>query len=94
MPVEYGDNWKNIATQVKRRDNYTCQKCGRQFPPFSTFLHVHHILPLSRGGSNTPENLITLCRDCHKDDHPHMEKGYAKKLAISNKRRKYRPLVK
>lgn len=93
MPIEYGDNWKDIAAQVKRRDEYTCQKCGRQFPPFSSFLHVHHILELSRGGNNTPENLTTLCRDCHTDHHPHMVKGHAKQMA-SRSKRKYRPLVK
>lgn len=28
-------------------------------------LCVDHILPLSRGGTNDPENLQSLCRDCN-----------------------------
>ncbi|WP_204365619.1 HNH endonuclease [Natronococcus jeotgali] len=28
-------------------------------------LEVHHIVPLSAGGSNERSNLITLCKNCH-----------------------------
>lgn len=27
--------------------------------------HKHHIVPKSKGGSDTPENLIGLCKNCH-----------------------------
>lgn len=37
-----------------------------------TGLHVHHKLPISRGGSNDLSNLITLCQNCHEDQHPHL----------------------
>ena len=26
---------------------------------------VHHILPLSRGGTNDEDNLMSLCKSCH-----------------------------
>ena len=29
----------------------------------------HHIIFKSQGGDDTPENLISLCRDCHDDAH-------------------------
>jgi len=32
-------------------------------------LHVHHIIFKSKGGTNSPENLITLCENCHKKLH-------------------------
>lgn len=59
----YGRRWKRI------RDRYIkghplceeCQKHGRLTP----VEEVHHILPLSKGGSNNPENLMSLCKSCH-----------------------------
>lgn len=35
-------------------------------------LNVHHIKPVSEGGGDEPENLITLCKDCHKEVHHEM----------------------
>ncbi len=38
----------------------------------------HHINPKSKGGSGTPENIKTLCPECHKEEHRKMreqEKG-------------------
>ena len=30
---------------------------------------VHHILPLSRGGTNDEDNLMSLCKSCHSKIH-------------------------
>jgi 5-methylcytosine-specific restriction endonuclease McrA len=38
-----------------------CQKCGSS----DARLDVHHIVPVSAGGTNEDWNLITLCRSCH-----------------------------
>jgi len=65
---EYPGNWKDLKSWILRRDTYTCQNCGAQ----GVELHIHHIIPLSKGGSNDPGNLITLCRECHEAVHPHM----------------------
>lgn len=40
----------------------------------SSFLEVHHIRPLSKGGDNTIGNLIVLCPNCHKIVHERMSK--------------------
>ena len=32
-------------------------------------LHVHHILPINHGGDHHIDNLISLCRDCHEEEH-------------------------
>ncbi len=50
-------NRKNIL----RRDALRCQYCGRTDQP----LTVDHILPRSRGGEDSWENLITACRRCN-----------------------------
>lgn len=44
--------------------------CGR-----TRFLEVHHLRPRSRGGSNDPDNLVTLCSTCHR--HAHERAGVA-----------------
>ena len=46
------------------RDAGECVWCGKTEP-----LHVHHIVPLSHGGGNELDNLVTLCVDCHGDFH-------------------------
>jgi 5-methylcytosine-specific restriction endonuclease McrA len=41
-----------------------CQQCGQEH-----WLHKHHIIPRSQGGSNDPTNLVRLCSNCHEDIH-------------------------
>ena len=55
---------RNTRMKVLFRDNYECQHCKSK-----NDLHTHHILPRSKGGSNTLKNLITLCKKCHDDLH-------------------------
>ena len=47
-----------------KRDNFTCQYCGRK-PP-EVILEIDHIIPVSKKGSIESENLITACRDCNR----------------------------
>lgn len=44
-----------------------CRLCGE--PAYC----MHHILPLCKGGDNSPSNLIPVCRNCHKKIHPFMK---------------------
>lgn len=32
----------------------------------ATNLEVHHVLPICRGGKDIPDNLVTLCKPCHR----------------------------
>lgn len=58
---------KSISTrrrfEIFKRDGFTCQYCGQR-PP-NTILHLDHIIPVSKGGTNQTENLITACIDCN-----------------------------
>lgn len=62
-----GGKWKFIKEQTMIRDNYRCVICG-----FELIVHVHHITPLSDGGTNDFNNLITVCPNHHEMIHAGM----------------------
>ena len=45
------------------RDKYRCQYCGEKRAPRD--LTLDHILPRSRGGDNSPVNIVTACVACN-----------------------------
>ena len=45
------------------RDQYTCQYCNREFG--AADLTLDHVVPRSRGGNNTWENLVASCLRCN-----------------------------
>ncbi len=56
--------FKNIELSRKnilRRDDHRCQYCGKK----SVELTIDHIIPKSRGGVDTWENLVTACVKCN-----------------------------
>ena len=53
-------NWDRLRGEVFTRDGRKCVRCGS-----AEDLHCDHILELSDGGTNDPDNLMTLCRSCH-----------------------------
>lgn len=65
--TDYPENWIEIRSNILKRDNYSCCNCRA-----TKRHHVHHIVPLSCGGTNNETNLITLCERCHIMIHPHM----------------------
>lgn len=69
---EYGIDWEQLREIVLSRDDHECQEAdGYCDGP----LQIHHDLPLSRGGTNHPDNLVTLCLYHHSAKHPHMRKN-------------------
>jgi hypothetical protein len=57
--------WRRIKRFALRRAHGHCQRCGRP----SNELHVHHITPVSQGGSNRLSNALVVCPSCHKALH-------------------------
>ena len=53
----------SLRTKVLMRDRYRCQYCGGRGT--ATDMTLDHILPRSRGGRTTPENLAACCRTCN-----------------------------
>jgi len=56
-----------LRNSIKARDNHTCRYC---FVSLATephlLLEIGHIIPLSKGGLSTPDNLQTLCWRCNR----------------------------
>lgn len=53
-----------LREAVFTRDNYTCQCCGKSIKD-KVILHVHHIKYRSQGGTDSMDNLATVCHQCH-----------------------------
>ena len=59
--LEKIDRDKRLVRLVLRRDIGLCRCCGFKGD------EVHHIVPLSLGGIDEIENMITLCGECHRN---------------------------
>lgn len=55
---------KQLRDEIAKRDNYTCQRCGKYMPD-GVGLHIDHIVPISKGGKSVPSNLQVLCSKCN-----------------------------
>jgi 5-methylcytosine-specific restriction endonuclease McrA len=66
------DGWWVTRKIIEQRSGNRCEaliagkRCGAKG------VEVHHIVSLSRGGTNSPANLIMLCKDCHDRRHNHL----------------------
>ena len=49
--------------RIYMRDKFRCQYCGEKKPVGE--LTLDHILPRSRGGDNSPVNIVTACVPCN-----------------------------
>jgi len=55
---------KKIRLLILERDGYRCCLCGRTAK--ETKLEVDHKIPLAKGGTDSLNNLWTLCIDCNR----------------------------
>jgi len=67
-PIEI---WRQLRQVVYCRDHGLCMYCSTAVALHEC--HIHHVQPLSQGGTNHPSNLKTVCVRCHKERHPHMK---------------------
>lgn len=58
-----------LRLYVLYRDHFICRDCGATYGETGGKFEVHHVLPVSEGGKDSPENLITLCAECHLRRH-------------------------
>jgi len=72
--------YQNAKMYVKKRDGYKCICCSSRS---LSDLTIHHIIERNDGGSDRPDNLLTVCRDCH-------DKIHAGKITVTYKPKIYR----
>jgi 5-methylcytosine-specific restriction endonuclease McrA len=56
---QYDYEWQKLSDIIKRGKR--CHRCGK-----TDNLCVHHIIPVSAGGTRSTNNLVTLCLSCHR----------------------------
>ena len=59
------EGYDNVRAYVFERDKYTCQICKKK----EGILQTHHIIQRKDGGSDRPDNMVAVHRDCHKKFH-------------------------
>jgi hypothetical protein len=69
------EGYDNVRAYVFERDKYTCKICKKQLG----ILQTHHIIQKKDGGSDRPENLVTVHKDCHEKYHKGIIKHKFKK---------------
>lgn len=79
--------WKQKRKEILVRDNFECQKC-KSLGSMRRATTVHHIKEYKFFPSLalTDENLISLCRDCHEEEHPDRLKNFEKQEPIHGER--------
>jgi len=77
------EDFDNTKSFVKHRDSFKCQVCHGKSG--DTRLEVHHLTPVSKGGSNHPDNLATVCHKCHTEIHQDKVKLKITKKALQKK---------
>ncbi|TKF73627.1 HNH endonuclease [Vibrio sp. F13] len=70
---DYRRNPDVVAEALYRAEGF-CEKCKEKAPFIKRsngepYLEVHHIIPLSQGGLDSLENVISLCPNCHREIH-------------------------
>jgi len=65
--IRYGKTWRQMRDKYLARHPLCemCLKDGRLTPTEE----VHHILPISQGGTHARSNLMSLCQSCHTKIH-------------------------
>lgn len=53
----------SLRYKILQRDKFRCKACGARAG--DTELNIDHILPVSKGGKTTEDNLQTLCINCN-----------------------------
>ena len=69
---------KSIVDALKEKYHYKCQICGFNFKMKNgnEYCEAHHLVPLSTGGSQMPENVIIICPNHHRMLHYAQEVKY------------------
>lgn len=64
------NDWESHRKRILERDDYECVFCGMDDDlhtrAFGRGLHIHHIIPRREYGTDSKQNLMTVCTRCHR----------------------------
>jgi hypothetical protein len=60
-----------MKMKIARRDNYTCQICGKNLKDDD--LEFDHLIPISLGGSSEEHNIRLVCFECNRKKRDNVE---------------------
>lgn len=61
----YGYKWTKLRQRILERDQYLCRVCYAQGRPTAAN-QVDHIIPKHLDGTDDPDNLQSICDECHE----------------------------
>ncbi len=76
---------------VFARDKNTCQYCGRKFP--RSELNLDHVVPRSRGGTSTWENVVCSCLECNRKKGGRLPQEVGMRLVRPPRRPEWTPFI-
>jgi 5-methylcytosine-specific restriction endonuclease McrA len=76
---------------IYMRDKYTCQYCGVKFAPNE--LNIDHIIPRSRGGKSTWDNVVCSCHECNRRKGGHTPEEMGMKLITKPRKPRWTPYM-
>ncbi len=80
---------RKMREEILRRDGYRCVYCDSRQKPF----HIDHVRPVSRGGRDTMDNLVTSCSACNLAKGDRILPGWTTDSKIAAYRRERRALA-
>ena len=76
---------------IYTRDNFACQYCGDKQP--TEDLTFDHVLPRSKGGKTSWENIVTCCAECNRKKDARTPEQAGMRLKRKPVKPKYLPVV-
>ena len=61
----YDHRWRKLRARIMARDRGLCVAC-KEAGRLTAADEVDHIVPKARGGTDHPDQLQSLCRECHQ----------------------------
>lgn len=81
-----------VRKNILLRDNFHCQYCGNRFKEEE--LTIDHVIPCSKGGQTTWDNVVAACRECNQLKGSHMPEDAPVKLLRPPKAPSYHSIIK
>lgn len=63
--LKRGHITRKLREQVYLLDGYECVYCGRRMRHGDDALTLDHVIPVSKGGTESIDNLVTCCENCN-----------------------------